>query len=126
RRRRWAGRGGGAGGGGAREARRGLRAPAPRGPADLDAYLRAWRDQAAERKASRDREVIAGRYRLERLLGAGASGRVFLATDEVAGRPVTLKMFFASGPGGGAAYDRFVGVALLRSTRCHPSPILRF
>jgi len=106
---------------GARDALLELRASDPDVPADLDAYLRAWRDQAADRKASRDREVIAGRYRLERLLGAGASGRVFLATDEVAGRSVALKMFFASSARGGAAYERFVREARLASTLRHPS-----
>jgi serine/threonine-protein kinase len=106
---------------GARDALLELRASHPDVPADLDTYLRDWRDQAAERKASRDREVVAGRYRIERLLGAGASGRVFLATDEVAGRPVALKMFFASGARGGAAYERFVREARLASTLRHPS-----
>ena len=106
---------------GARDALLELRASDPNVPADLDTYLRDWRDQAAERKTSRDREVIAGRYRIERLLGAGASGRVFLATDEVAGRQVALKMFFASGARGGAAYERFVREARLASTLRHPS-----
>ncbi len=107
---------------GARDALLELRAVDPSVPADLDVYLRAWRDQAADRKtAARDREVIAGRYRLERLLGAGASGRVFLATDEVAGRSVALKMFFASSARGGAAYERFVREARLASTLRHPS-----
>src|SRR5690606_14097325 len=68
-------------------------------------------------------EVIAGRYRIEKLLGAGASGRVFLATDEVAGRPVALKMFFASGARGGAAYERFVREARLASTPRPPSVV---
>ncbi len=106
---------------GARDALLELRASDPEVPADLDSYLRAWRDQAAERKTGRDREVIAGRYRLDRLLGAGASGRVFLATDEVAGRQVALKMFFAAGARGGAAYERFVREARLASTLRHPS-----
>ena len=106
---------------GARDALLELRASEPELPADLDTYLRAWRDETAERKTGRDREVIAGRYRLERLLGAGASGRVFLATDEIAGRPVALKMFFASGARGGAAYERFVREARLASTLRHPS-----
>lgn len=106
---------------GARDALLELRATDESVPADLDTYLRGWRDQTTERKASRDREVIAGRYRIERLLGAGASGRVFLATDEVAGRSVALKMFFASGARGGAAYERFVREARLASTLRHPS-----
>ncbi|MDQ3340680.1 MAG: protein kinase [Myxococcota bacterium] len=107
---------------GARDTLLELRALDPTVPADLDSYLRAWRDQTTERKAGgRDREVIAGRYRIDRLLGAGASGRVFLATDEVAGRQVAIKMFFAAGARGGAAYERFVREARLASTLRHPS-----
>jgi tRNA A-37 threonylcarbamoyl transferase component Bud32/tetratricopeptide (TPR) repeat protein len=106
---------------GARDALLELRALDPEVPADLDQYLRSWRDQATERKTGRDREVIASRYRLDRMLGAGASGRVFLATDEVAGRSVAIKMFFAASARGGAAYERFVREARLASTLRHPS-----
>ena len=107
---------------GARDALLELRTHDPTVSADLDAYLRSWRDEVTERKATgRDREVIAGRYRIERVLGAGASGRVFLATDEVAGRNVAIKMFFAAGARGGAAYERFVREARLASTLRHPS-----
>jgi serine/threonine-protein kinase len=107
---------------GARDTLLELRAHDESVPADLDSYLRAWRDQVTDRKAgTRDREVIAGRYRIDRLLGAGASGRVFLATDEVAGKSVAIKMFFAAGARGGAAYERFVREARLASTLRHPS-----
>jgi eukaryotic-like serine/threonine-protein kinase len=106
---------------GARDALLELRALDPTIPADLDLVLRSWRDEVTERKTSRDREVIANRYRLDRLLGAGASGRVFLASDEVAGRSVALKMFFAAGARGGPAYERFVREARLASTLRHPS-----
>ncbi|HEY4179325.1 MAG TPA: protein kinase [Kofleriaceae bacterium] len=106
---------------GARDALLELRATDPSVSADLDVYLRSWRDETTERKASRDREMIAGRYRMERLLGAGASGRVFLATDEVTNRAVAVKMFFAAGARGGAAYERFVREARLASTLRHPS-----
>ena len=106
---------------GARDALIVLRALDPETSADLDVYLRAWRDETTDRKTSRDREVVAGRYRLDRLLGAGASGRVFLATDEIAGRQVAIKMFFAAGARGGAAYERFVREARLASTLRHPS-----
>jgi eukaryotic-like serine/threonine-protein kinase len=106
---------------GARDALLELRAGDPAIPADLDQYLRSWRDETTERKVGRDREVIANRYRLDRLLGAGASGRVFLAADEVAGRQVAVKMFFAAGSRGGPAYERFVREARLASTLRHPS-----
>ncbi len=107
---------------GARDALLELRKSDPEMPADLDTYLRSWRDEVTERKGGgRDKEVIAGRYRIDRLLGAGASGRVFLATDEVAGRSVAIKMFFAAGARGGTAYGRFVREARLASTLRHPS-----
>ncbi len=106
---------------GARDALLELRTLDPSVSADLDGYLRGWRDETTERKTGRDREVVAGRYRLDRLLGAGASGRVFLASDEVAGRQVAIKMFFAAGARGGAAYERFVREARLASTLRHPS-----
>jgi tetratricopeptide (TPR) repeat protein len=106
---------------GARDALLELRAVDPEVSADLDVYLRGWRDANTERKTGRDREIVAGRYRIERVLGAGASGRVFLATDEVAGRSVAIKMFFAAGARGGAAYERFVREARLASTLRHPS-----
>jgi serine/threonine-protein kinase len=106
---------------GARDALLELRAHDPTLPADLDHYLRSWRDETTERKTGRDREIVANRYRLDKLLGAGASGRVFLATDEVAGKSVAIKMFFAAGARGGAAYERFVREARLASTLRHPS-----
>src|SRR5262245_47801806 len=106
---------------GARDALLELRAVDPAIPADLDQYLRSWRDETTERKTGRDREVVANRYRLDKLLGAGASGRVFLASDEVAGRSVAIKMFFAAGACGGAAYERFVRDARLASPLGPPS-----
>jgi len=36
--------------------------------------------------------VVAGRYRIEALLGAGGGGRVFRASQEPMGRPVALKL----------------------------------
>ena len=106
---------------GARDALLELRAQDPTIPADLDHYLRSWRDETTERKTGRDREIVANRYRLDKLLGAGASGRVFLAADEVTGKAVAIKMFFAAGARGGAAYERFVREARLASTLRHPS-----
>jgi serine/threonine-protein kinase len=106
---------------GARDVLLELRALDPSVPADLDQVLRSWRDETAERKTGRDREVVANRFRLDKLLGAGASGRVFLAIDEVAGKTVAIKMFFAAGTRGGAVYERFVREARLASTLRHPS-----
>lgn len=89
--------------------------------ADLDAYVRAWRGQAPRPPVHLHRDRIAGRYRLERLLGAGSAGRVFLALDEVTGRSVAVKMFVACNARGSAAYERFVREARLASALRHPS-----
>lgn len=88
---------------------------------DLDSYLRSWRDRLPTGTSQRDRELIGGRYRLERSLGAGASGRVVLAFDEIAGRTVAIKMFAAASARGGTAYERFVREARVASALRHPS-----
>src|SRR4249920_3445458 len=56
--------------------------------------------------------MIAGRYRVEKRIGAGGMGAVFRARDEVIGEHVALKILHADGP---ADVDRFVReVALAR------------
>ena len=104
----------------AREALRQLRADDPTVAPELSEYLR---QQAATRPApsERQRELVAGRYRLETLLGAGAAGRVFRAVDETTGRTVAIKMYFAAGARGSAAYERFVRETKLASGLRHPA-----
>ncbi len=89
--------------------------------AELDTFLRWWRDRPENRQIKREADLIGGRYRLDRLLGSGGSGRVFLATDEVSGRQVAVKMFFAVEARGGAAFERFAREAQLSQTLRHPS-----
>lgn len=98
-----------------------LRRTQPELAPDLDGFLRAWRDRPESRAASREPDLVGGRYRLDRLLGSGGSGRVFLATDEVSGRQVAVKMFFAVDARGGAAFERFAREAQLSQTLRHPS-----
>jgi serine/threonine-protein kinase len=83
---------------------------------DLDQHLRAWR--AAAPAPSAQTNLIGGRYRLGRLLGAGGAGRVFYADDEVTGRPVAIKMLHTRT---GVAYERFAREAKIASTLRHPA-----
>jgi len=50
-------------------------------------------------------ERIVSHYAIERSLGAGGMGEVFLARDLALGRPVALKL--VTGPVGAAALERF-------------------
>ena len=105
---------------GAREALRALRRDDPTVPAELSEFLRA---AAAARPAPADRakEIVAGRYRLDSLIGAGAAGRVFRAFDETTGRTVAVKMYFAAGARGSAAYERFVRETRVAAGLRHPA-----
>ena len=52
--------------------------------------------------------LFAGRYRIERLLGAGGMGSVLLARHEVIGQHVALKLLHPEAAGSPAAVERFV------------------
>ncbi len=64
-------------------------------------------------------EVVGG-YRIERLLGQGGMGVVFLATDERLQRRVALKLLRPERLGLGAARDRFLREAKLAARVEHP------
>lgn len=66
-------------------------------------------------------QVLAGKYRIERLLGEGGMGAVYVATNNVLQRRVALKVMnerFASVP---AAVERFHREAIAASKVSHPS-----
>ncbi len=103
---------------GARDVLLELRAEVPAVGADLDEFLRQQR--AAAPAPPRQPDLLAGRYRVERALGAGGAGRVLLARDEVAGRAVAVKVIHESGRGG-ALYERFLREARVASALHHPN-----
>jgi serine/threonine-protein kinase len=105
---------------GARDALLGLRRLDGSVTADLDTFLREIRD-AEPRPVATDREIVGGRYRLDRLLGAGAAGRVFRAQDEITGRAVAIKMLYAASARGSASYERFLREARVASSLRHPA-----
>ena len=110
---------------GLREAARDILAAARRDddtlPVDLDEYVRSRQIATAKTTQERDADVIAGRYRLEELLGSGAAGRVFRARDEVLGRAVAVKLLSAAHSRGQPAYQRFVREAKIASSLRHPN-----
>ncbi|MGH3352860.1 MAG: serine/threonine-protein kinase [Nocardioides sp.] len=67
--------------------------------------------------------MIAGRYRLERELGRGAMGAVWLATDDVLGRSVALKQLVALDGVSDAAVER---EAQLAARLVHPNVVAVF
>ncbi len=94
------------------------RAHDPDLPATVDELIRDERATVAPRRTS-DRDVVAGRYRLDELLGSGGAGRVFRARDEVSGRDVALKLWSTELARGNQAYERFVREAKVASTLRH-------
>jgi len=104
----------------ARDALLELRRVDPERSADLDTFLRAARD-AEPRVAHPEREMVGGRYRLDKLLGAGSAGRVFRAVDEVTNRAVAIKMLFAASARGSTSYERFLREARIASALRHPA-----
>jgi hypothetical protein len=78
------------------------------GPADADAEIRA------------DRPLLAGRYRLIRLIGKGGMGEVIAARDEQVGRDVAIKRMRASAPSE-RAIQRFLREASIQGRLEHPA-----
>ena len=91
-------------------------------PTTVDELIRDERREVAPRRTT-DREVIAGRYRLDELLGSGGAGRVYKARDEVSGRDVALKLWSTELARGNQAYERFVREAKVASTLRHANLI---
>jgi eukaryotic-like serine/threonine-protein kinase len=93
-------------------------------PLTVDEAVRAIVDAGASGRAAGAGEpavLVGGRYRLVRQLGAGGSGRVYLARDEVSGADVAVKLFYAAHARGHEAYERFVREARIWGSGRHPN-----
>ena len=62
-----------------------------------------------------------GQYRIEALLGQGGMGAVYLATDEMLGRQVAIKVLRDGGGAEGTATERFRSEAQILSRLDQPS-----
>jgi len=62
-------------------------------------------------------QVVADRFEIERLVGSGGMGEVFLAKDRVTGEPVALKVLYGSMTKDG---ERFKREAQLLAEVSHP------
>ena len=90
-------------------------------PDDVDALVQSERNAQPHTTGERDLEIVGGRYRLERLIGAGASGRVFRARDEVSGHRVAIKLLNTEYARGRQLFERFVREAGVASALRHPN-----
>lgn len=85
-------------------------------PLSLDELLRSESGSAARSPLD---DLIAGRYRLEELIGAGATGRVYRAVDEVSGQDVAIKIVTGGHARGSPPYERFTREAGIAATLRH-------
>ncbi len=89
----------------------------------LETFLRQNQLPAPKARSGRERRIVGGRYKLEKLLGAGASGRVFRAFDEVSTKTVAVKLLAGAHAHGSEAYARFAREAKLATSLRHPNLI---
>src|SRR5262245_3979447 len=75
--------------------------------------------------AMQARERI-GRFRIQRELGKGAQGAVYLAADTRLGRNVALKTLHADGGGADATIETLLDEARIVSTLAHPNIVTLF
>ncbi len=94
-----------------------LRAIEPATPARA-AFIAQHRVEAASGPAR-----LGGRYEIERLLGAGGSGRVFLARDAMTGRAVAVKALAPSAGSAPRGWQRFFAEARLAGSLRHPNVV---
>ncbi|MGE0786897.1 MAG: serine/threonine-protein kinase [Sandaracinaceae bacterium] len=71
----------------------------------------------------RDGALLAGRYRIQRILGRGATGLVYEARDEERGRPVAVKVLFPHMAVQPIAVQRLLREAQIAGAVQHPNVV---
>ena len=79
--------------------------------------------EAAQQTPSRRGSLIAGRYRIDSLIAAGGMGEVWRATDEVLGRPVSVKFLHAQFAADESFLERMLREARAASAVNHPGVV---
>src|SRR5262245_35327615 len=100
----------------------------PRGPRGAGVN---WSSMASSKPAIPDPTEIAGRYVIERKLGAGAFGTVYLGKDKILGRMVAIKTIrleglAAQGAGMEEMLGRFQREAKASATLKHPNIVTTY
>ncbi len=90
-------------------------------PAGLDAATAAQRPLYHPAAVPRIGRVLRERYRLESLLGMGAMGEVYRATDLLLQQPCAVKLVFPGAVYGLKAHRRFVNEARVVARLFHPN-----
>lgn len=67
--------------------------------------------------------MLAGKYRLEALLGSGGMGHVYRAVNELVGRPVAIKLLRAEHAENGVIVERFLREARAANLVRHPNVV---
>lgn len=72
---------------------------------------------------TREGELLAGKYRLERRLGGGGMGEVYRARNELIGRPVAIKVLHAQHAANSEVVSRFLREARAANIVRHPNVV---
>ncbi|MBL0939066.1 MAG: protein kinase [Gemmatimonadaceae bacterium] len=83
-------------------------------------------DSSQELSLERVRAALEGRYAVQRVLGEGGMGTVFLGHDDALQRDVAIKVIRGDQVGGRAARDRFLQEARVVASLHHPNIVAVF
>src|SRR5690349_9249650 len=77
--------------------------------------------QAADNPLEHELVLIAGKYRIEGVLGRGGMGTVYAGRHELTGRRFAIKLLSQQLAGDARAEERFMREAMLASSIQHPA-----